>query len=106
MYSISYILFPSTEDSALSLPSNNSSLLEKSDPDQKDGGSPLLGFIQFLKALKGGDGSGEGRILVNFCSGSEMPSIKYLLLNPSSQFHDVVKECRLVTKIIKVFLVC
>ncbi|RXG59350.1 putative ATP-dependent DNA helicase DDX11 [Armadillidium vulgare] len=86
----------SKKDSALSLPSNNSSLLEKSDPDQKDGGSPLLGFIQFLKALKGGDGSGEGRILVNFCSGSEMPSIKYLLLNPSSQFHDVVKECRSV----------
>ncbi|KAB7505816.1 putative ATP-dependent DNA helicase DDX11 [Armadillidium nasatum] len=79
---------PSKKDSALNLPSNNSSLFEKSDPDQKDGGSPLLGFIQFLKALKGGDGF-RG-------SGSEMPSIKYLLLNPSSQFHDVVKECRSV----------
>ena len=55
-------------------------------------GSPLLQITEFLRALL--HATGEGRVVVTIGPTNRMSSVKYLLLNPASQFHDIVKECR------------
>ncbi|XP_027218819.2 ATP-dependent DNA helicase DDX11 isoform X1 [Penaeus vannamei] len=57
-------------------------------------GSPLMQITEFLRALL--QASEDGRIIVTVGSTARKSSLKYLLLNPASHFHDIVKECRSV----------
>ena len=57
---------------------------------------PILSLIEFLKSLS--CGRNDCRIVVSRNSADATSAksgfLKYLLLNPSAQFHDLVKECR------------
>ena len=55
-------------------------------------GSPLVIVLEFLEALA--NVSSDSRVLVSVGSTVGAGSVKYCLLNPASQFTDIVKECR------------
>ncbi|XP_071519402.1 ATP-dependent DNA helicase DDX11 isoform X2 [Panulirus ornatus] len=57
-------------------------------------GSPLMQITEFLRALL--HCTEDGRVVVNVGSTHRKSSVKYLLLNPASHFHDVVSQCRSV----------
>ncbi|GFY75105.1 hypothetical protein TNIN_61721 [Trichonephila inaurata madagascariensis] len=54
--------------------------------------SAIFSFVEFLKTLT--FPSADGRILVNKTSSMEQSSLKFLHLNPSSHFKDIVQEAR------------
>ena len=55
--------------------------------------SPLLMIVEFLQALT--NTKSEARILVSTQGGSlARSSLKYILMNPASQFTDLVRDCR------------
>ncbi|CAG2104848.1 unnamed protein product [Medioppia subpectinata] len=65
------------------------------DEETKIFGSPLYIIIEFLKALI--DSKANAKIITNFDTNSLRNScVKYILLNPFSQFKDIVSECRSV----------
>ena len=53
-------------------------------------GSPLLSVVEFMKTII--CGSSDGRVVLNLEGRKSF--VKFLLLNPASKFHDIVKECR------------
>ena len=54
---------------------------------------PIYTFVEFLKALT--SPTGDGKILTNQCSGDILRScLKFILLNPSSQFKQMTEEAR------------
>ncbi|KAK7084367.1 DEAD H (Asp-Glu-Ala-Asp His) box helicase 11 [Halocaridina rubra] len=65
---------------------------EEHSDDDIVSGSPLLLITELLRALL--HSTDDGRIVVTVGMTNKTSSIKYLLLNPASQFHDLVKECR------------
>ena len=59
-------------------------------------GSPLLVVLEFLEALS--NVASDSRILINADAGSTVggATVKYCLLDPASQFSELVRECRSV----------
>ncbi|XP_053637963.1 ATP-dependent DNA helicase DDX11 isoform X1 [Cherax quadricarinatus] len=57
-------------------------------------GSPLMQITELLRALL--HSTEDGRVVVTVGPTPRRSSIKYLLLNPASHFHDVVAQCRSV----------
>ncbi|KAG7157562.1 ATP-dependent DNA helicase DDX11-like [Homarus americanus] len=57
-------------------------------------GSPLMQITEFLRALL--HSTQDGRVVATVGATPRKSSIKYLLLNPASHFHDVVTQCRSV----------
>ncbi|XP_045596543.2 ATP-dependent DNA helicase DDX11 [Procambarus clarkii] len=55
-------------------------------------GSPLMQITEFLRALL--HSTEDGRVIVTVGPSPQKSSIKYLVLNPASHFHDIVKQCR------------
>ncbi|XP_068203426.1 ATP-dependent DNA helicase DDX11 isoform X1 [Palaemon carinicauda] len=66
----------------------------ESEPPEEEAvmGSPLMQVTELLRALL--HSSEEGRVVVSVGATNRTSSVKYLLLNPASQFHDIVRECR------------
>ncbi|XP_064085722.1 ATP-dependent DNA helicase DDX11-like [Macrobrachium nipponense] len=74
-------------------PANDVKERESENPEEEIVmGSPLMQVTEFLRALL--HSSADGRVVVSVGSTNRTSSVKYLLLNPASQFHDIVKECR------------
>lgn len=57
-------------------------------------GSPLMQITELMRALQ--HATADGRVVVTVGSQPRTSSIKYLLLNPASHFHDIVTQCRWV----------
>ncbi|XP_076068379.1 ATP-dependent DNA helicase DDX11 isoform X2 [Oratosquilla oratoria] len=57
-------------------------------------GSPLMQITEFMRALLGA--SVDGRVVIQVGSTPRKSTIKYLLLNPASHFHDIVHKARAV----------
>lgn len=69
-------------------------LEEKVATPQKSTRSPLNFIVEFLRSLV--HVSSEARIVVNSQTTLAKSSIKYCLLNPASQFQDLVEQCHSV----------
>lgn len=73
---------------------NSNSDKQKNDEEEIVMGSPLMQVTEFLRALLGA--SVDGRVVVQIGNVPRKSYVKYLLLNPASHFHDIVKQCRSV----------
>ena len=70
---------------------------EKAEKGPTSSTAPIINVTSLLKALI--SVQNEGRILISISSDSDLESeqsksIKYMLLNPSSQFTELISECR------------
>ena len=70
---------------------------EKAEKGPTSSTAPIINVTTLLKALI--SVQNEGRILISISSDSDLESeqsksIKYMLLNPSSQFTELISECR------------
>jgi len=64
--------------------------IRKPDENRRPGSSPLLGIVEFLSTLA--TNFGDSRIVVKSSTKLTGSSIRFLLLDPASQFKEIVQE--------------